>query len=453
MPTPDRPLPLRVLAGTWGLAAALLSIYYGNAFIERLLTAPDRYGSVLYIVVMRFLVHGLQNTLTVAGWQILARKLSPRLPQIEDALNVLVPPLAFLAMAYVLPLLWARLAIALPLHPLMLFLLLLLCQLLSLYIDNPLDQGITLALWMFSFQSLELLSGIALVPQGPGAREEIVSLGLTGLILFASFLVGVVCSSWLLAKYSIRLSALRASWISSELPQGESATKEATMLDLNNLVHDLKNSIAVIKGTTRLIEKECQTDGPAPSIVSEKTALILKVVDYMETMVRELLTEEERTAVTLSDFCDLIDQHSRSFPWGQETTISVAEGAGEAVISVNRVRLLRAVLNVLDNAWRSNEAAGGEGILLLARRNDAMAEIEVIDNGVGYQRSQTAGTSGWGSTGLGLTFTRRVVSLHGGLLLIANRTDQQRGARVAIYLPVHQPLPQEEEREECKSSG
>ena len=65
-----------------------------------------------------------------------------------------------------------------------------------------------------------------------------------------------------------------------------------------------------------------------------------------------------------------------------------------------------------------------------------MAKIVVLDNGTGYMGARVAGASGWGSTGLGLAFTRRVLSLHGGSFLIADRTDGRRGAKAALYIPL-----------------
>ena len=118
----------------------------------------------------------------------------------------------------------------------------------------------------------------------------------------------------------------------------------------------------------------------------------------------------------------------------------VAPEAEEAHIMANKLRLIRAVFNILDNAWRGNTLVGARGILLQARldANGRMAEVEIVDNGPGYSGTQVAGRSGWGSTGLGLAFTRRVISLHGGSLAITSRKDQKRGARVVIYLPILQ---------------
>lgn len=200
------------------------------------------------------------------------------------------------------------------------------------------------------------------------------------------------------------------------------------MVDVNHLAHDLKNPIAAIKGTALLLQK-----GDS----AEKGTLILRASEFMENMVRELLSEDEKHALKVSELCDTIDRQIRPFPWGKDVALTLDPEAEEVSIPANRMRLLRAVFNVLDNAWRANETVGSRGVELCIRRNAGRLEIEVLDNGPGYDAERThAHRSGWGSTGLGLAFTRRMVTLHGGSLLIADRTDQERGARVLISLPI-----------------
>ena len=423
----EAPTPLRILLGTWALPVAIVCVFYGNVSVAMIAAAPDGEARILRVALMALLIHGIQNTMVVAAWQTFVRRAARLMPPIEDMLNIVLPPIAALLTAYVLPRIDPRLFLSFSVPPIMFFLLLILFQLFSLYIDNALDRWLTLLLWVFSFQSLELLSNIPLIQGGPRGAAIVVSLGTTGLLLFVIFLIGVVSSCWLLAKSSIRLSMLRDSWISMELRRGETSMKEVAMLDVNNLVHDLKNPIAVIKGTAQLI-----TDGPA----LEKAQLILKAATYMETMVRELLTEEERSTISIAAFCDMIERHGRAFPWGNEIELSIADDAADALISVNRVRMLRAVFNVVENAWRSNERAGGRGIVLRAGREERMAKIEVLDSGMGLKGVKAVGSSGWGSTGLGLAFTRRVLSLHRGSFVIANRTDGRRGAKAALWIPI-----------------
>lgn len=428
---PSRSEPSHLFSGFWVLAVALGSLYYGNAFIAYNLGSQEQgNGSAVFLLsITRMLVHGAQNLLLLSGWHMIARGVAHRFPRVEDSVTILLPPFGLVVSFYLLFFLAPKLRLMFPVHVAILFLLMVLFQLLMLRVEDGLDRYAALLLWIFSFQSLELFSSLS-EASGSIPAQDTTALGMAGTALFFSFLTGAVSSTWLISRYSTRISLLRQTWSKSELrstPE-DKGLKAVTMVDVNNLAHDLKNPIAAIKGTATMLHK---------STPSEKSALILKAAEYMDNMVRELLMEDERNAAKVLDLCATIDRHIRPFPWGKDVTITIHPAAEALSISANKVRLLRAVFNVLDNAWRANETAGTRGIELQVRRNAGYLELDILDNGPGYRAERAQSTkSGWGSTGLGLAFTRRVVSLHGGSLLIADRVDRKRGTRVLISLPI-----------------
>lgn len=435
---PQRGATLQIISRLCSLAAvflaAFLVVYYGNALLLRLHGhLLDRQGNVttLSFALSRVLIHGLQNMLIVVAWQAVARRLSHRTAHFADAVNIVVPPVAFMATAWFLPHLSPNLTLSFSMSPVLAFLLLCLFHALTLRVENVLDRSLALILWLFASHSLEMITGVPF-PQSTLPEADAAFVSMTGFTLFFCFLAGAMSSSWLLVKYSIRLSVLKNSWIGAELKRGETSVSGINMLDVNNLVHDMKNVIAVIKGTARMMDKK------EPS---ERTALLLKAADYMGTMTQELLSGDEKHDLALSELFRTIERHSSAFPWKDEVSMHAASEVEGAHIMANKLRLIRAIYNILDNAWRGNALVGAHGILLQVRLDihGRMAEFEIIDNGPGYSGTQAAGQSGWGSTGLGLAFTRRVISLHGGSLAITSRKDQKRGARVVIYLPILQP--------------
>mgnify|MGYP000187830991 FL=1 len=434
---PQRGATLQIISRLCSLAAvflaAFLVVYYGNALLLRLHGhLLDRQGNVttLSFALSRVLIHGLQNMLIVVAWQAVARRLSHRTAHFADAVNIVVPPVAFMATAWFLPHLSPNLTLSFSMSPVLALLLLCLFHALTLRVENVLDRSLALILWLFASHSLEMITG-APFPQSALPEADAAFVSMTGFTLFFCFLAGAMSSSWLLVKYSIRLSVLKNSWIGAELKRGETSVSGINMLDVNNLVHDMKNVIAVIKGTARMMDKK------EPS---ERTALLLKAADYMGTMTQELLSGDEKHDLALSELFRTIERHSSAFPWKDEVSMHAAPEVEGAHIMANKLRLIRAIFNILDNAWRGNALVGAHGILLQVRLDihGRMAEFEIIDNGPGYSGTQAAGQSGWGSTGLGLAFTRRVISLHGGSLAITSRKDQKRGARVVIYLPILQ---------------
>ena len=421
----------QLLTGVCILAAVTASLQYKHLLVPWISRPRELWGGgvLLLASVTRMLLHGVQNLMLLSGWHLVALGVALRIPKIKDSVTVLLPPTGLAACFYLLPLLDPGLSPSFPIHPAMIFLLMILFQLLTLRLEDGLDRYAALLLWVLSFQSLELLSNFS-GTSGALSAEDTAALGMAGTALFFSFLTGAVFSTWLIARYAIRVNMLRQTWSASDLRETPEDTglKTIAMVDVNHLAHDLKNPIAAIKGTALLLRK-----GES----SEKAALILKAAEYMENMVRELLSEDERHALPVADLCDTIDRQIRPFPWGKDITLTLDPEAENLSISANKMRLLRAVFNILDNAWRANETTGGRGVELNVRRNAGRLEIEVLDNGPGFSAERAhAHKSGWGSTGLGLAFTRRVIALHGGSLLMTGRNDQKRGTRALISLPI-----------------
>ena len=424
----------QLLAGLCILAAALASFYYKDVLVTSFFRSAGQWDETAFLLVsiVRMLFHGAQNLLLFSGWNLVGRGAAQRFPRNEDLLAIILPALGLAASFYLLPLLSPRLCPPLPINAAIVFLLMVLFQLLTLRVEDSLDRLAALLLWTLSFQSLELFSGF---PDSLSVQNT-ATLGLAGTALFFSFLAGAVSSTWLITRYAVRVNLLRQTWAKSDFkstPEDE-GLRTISMVDVNHLAHDLKNPIAAIKGTALLLR-----EGDS----AEKGALILRATEFMENMVRELLSEDEKHTLKVSELCGTINRQIRPFPWGKDVTLTLDPEAEDISIPANRMRLLRAVFNVLDNAWRANETVGSRGVELRVRRNAGRLEIEVLDNGPGYDAERThTYRSGWGSTGLGLAFTRRMVALHGGSLLIADRTDRKRGARVLISLPIpSSPIP------------
>ena len=131
--------------------AAFLVVYYGNALLLRLHGhLLDRQGNVttLSFALSRVLIHGLQNMLIVVAWQAVARRLSHRTAHFADAVNIVVPPVAFMATAWLLPHLSPNLTLSFSMSPVLAFLLLCLFHALTLRVENVLDRSLALILFV-----------------------------------------------------------------------------------------------------------------------------------------------------------------------------------------------------------------------------------------------------------------------------------------------------------------
>ncbi|NLL37091.1 MAG: HAMP domain-containing histidine kinase [Fretibacterium sp.] len=409
--------------------------HHGNTFISGVLKplSIESVETFFYTSILTLMIHGAQNFILAMGWLWLSYRIGRCAPSAAPLISVVVPPLGIALTWSLLPRFNPNLSYFSPIHIMILLLMILLIQLLLLEVENWLDRTFVLLLWVFSFQSLELLPSFsAFSQQGPFAPhvQEYSLISMAGLALFFSFITGAVSSTWLLGRYSVWLKLLRQSWGESSFRhQGEDdQLKGISMIDLRSLAHDFKNPLSVIKGIASMQRDETN---------SEESKLMLRAVEYMEQMILEMLQEEERSPVNVGAFFDTLEQHLRPFPWGEEVTLSLDPDAKEQGISANEIRLTRAFLNIIDNAWRANRTTETHGISLTARHSSNFLEVEITDNCPGYTDSSARpGRSKWGSTGWGLAFARRIVGLHNGTLLILPRADRKHGTTVLITLPL-----------------
>jgi signal transduction histidine kinase len=447
LPRGERGAFRQMIFGLLSLAAGALLLYSGNRYVERLVEdlMEQNFEVALYCAAFGIFVHGTQVFLLLLGWVLIGQSAGDYFQRGELVVNIALSSAGIWASWMIPPLFSEYLQVVFPLDVFFVILLTVLFQLLTHNIEEGVDKGAAMLLWVYSFQSLELLPTFspyrdltALISERDcGSHRDVVMAATAGTALFLSFTMGALFSTWLLAKYSLRLSWVRRLWkYEPRQPQEDKDIRQVSMVDVRNLVHDLKNPIAAVKGTAMMLHAE--HDGKAGgSGAPEKTRVMLEAVGYMERMIEEVLHEERRQTVTAEAFFENLGQHVRPFVWGGEVRMSIDPDAGDACFDVNGIRLTRALFGVLDNAWRSNRSAGAKGIELRVRRNGRFLEIEILDNGPGYVSKEGSAfqRSGWGSTGLGLAFARRVVTAHGGNLMISQRADAN-GASVFISLPV-----------------
>jgi len=426
---------------------SVLSLYYGNLLIvtyaEHLQyhNYSHNFSHMLFGAGASIFIRGVQVLSLLLAWILIGKGISHYLGRFELAIRLLVSSVGIWMTWVVFPVLSDLLVYSFPLDIFMLLLLVLLFEFLTQQVDNQLDKGAAMMLWIYSLQSLELLP--TFLADGESdvvfngmfrTSEEIAMANMAAMALSMSFMAGAVISTWVLASYSIKLSQVRSSWVNL----GEKARRKEddmqrtiSMIEMNNLVHDLRSPLAAIKGMALMLRNESK--GRAGAM--EKATIMLNATNYMERMVTEILHEEKLNEVQIEAFFDDFERHVRPFPWGEEVIISVDQDAGQELAELNEIRFTRALLNVMDNAWRANRTAGAKGIELNVRLKSSYVEVEILDNGPGVKQEPAYQKSGWGSTGLGLAFARKIATAHKGRLLLSQRFDAPNGASVIILLP------------------
>jgi signal transduction histidine kinase len=214
------------------------------------------------------------------------------------------------------------------------------------------------------------------------------------------------------------------------------------------LAHEIKNPLTPIQMSMDTLRKTWQKRHPDfEEILEESTATVLEEADRLKRIVTEF-----------SEFARMPKPTIGPTDVGEVVTSALALYQGAApverrladqlpIIEADRGQLTQVLLNLLENARdaiasRPDPDAGR--IVVSTRRGDGgdRVEIAVEDNGPGvapeikermftpYFTTKTAK----GGTGLGLAIVHRIVSDHGGRVVVADAPGG--GARFAVELPI-----------------
>jgi two-component system sensor histidine kinase CreC len=302
-----------------------------------------------------------------------------------------------------------------------------------------------------------------------------------GLFLILSLLTGAILSYWLTG--SIRKLVIYAKQLTrgqdveppklgeSELASLASAMK--TMREqlsgkeyveeyLLTMTHEMKSPLSAIMGAAELIEPSMAAkdlEHFSANILLESQRLNGFIQRMLEVARVENLSHLEKTQpVDLNSLITTVVAQKQIEADNKKLILSFSceseddnEGKSEAESGVsiagNEFMLQQVVDNLIGNALEFSPPQGRVNIICRAQAD--VVTIEVTDEGEGipdyaltrvFERfySLPRPLSGKRSSGLGLTFSKRAIELHGGTICLENLAVddlQPTGARVIITLP------------------
>jgi len=202
------------------------------------------------------------------------------------------------------------------------------------------------------------------------------------------------------------------------------------------LAHEIKNPLAIIRGSARRLGKlEPESQRMADSVVEEVDRLTHTVARYLQFARGE--TPERETgdaAAALAATLDLLEGEFRA----RHCTLVRTGDAATAEVRLDPESLKQVCLNLVLNALEVLPEGGSirAGLVTAAGR----ARIEVSDDGPGvpaellHRLGEPFFTTKAQGTGLGLFLSRRLVEGAGGTLRIDSRTGG--GTTVTVDLPL-----------------
>ena len=236
------------------------------------------------------------------------------------------------------------------------------------------------------------------------------------------FLALVLCSTihlqLLIKEHRIQVETERNRQITEDLYHTRlEMLRLRSIGEVQSLVHDLKTPLNTIQGLTdlsQMMEKNPQ--------ILEYLSRISRASEHMSGMVSDILNEDNQSNTTLEDFFHSILMNTSSFLPNELLQVHLA--CPNAVIAINQIRMIRAVVNLLDNAQKAVDPKNGV-ICLSAKLEGGYVQIGVEDNGAGMEPDQLRhafeiGWSGTGSTGMGLGYVRQEVERQNGTICLSS---------------------------------
>jgi two-component system sensor histidine kinase CreC len=276
-----------------------------------------------------------------------------------------------------------------------------------------------------------------------------------GLFLVLSLLVGAILSYWLTG--SIRKLVIYAKQLTrgenSEPPKlGESelaslanamknmreqlSGKEYVEDYLLTMTHEMKSPLSAIMGAAELIDpsmSDKDLEHFTANILLESQRLNGFIQRMLEVARIENLSHLEKTEpVDLNSLITGVVAQKQIEAHKKEILLLFSgenETRGDVIVAGNEFMLQQVVDNLIGNAIEFSPQQGRVNILCQSQGDEVI--IEVVDEGVGipdyaitrvFERfySLPRPLSGKRSSGLGLTFSKRAIELHGGKISIEN---------------------------------
>jgi two-component system sensor histidine kinase SenX3 len=212
-----------------------------------------------------------------------------------------------------------------------------------------------------------------------------------------------------------------------------------------NVSHELKTPIGALELLAETLASETDPGATRPLaelMVKEAERLSRIVDDLLDLSLIETQESPRREPIPVSVLLE--GALDRVAPAAQSAgiVIEVDNAAAEALVACDRLQMISAIGNLLDNAVKYSEHASTVTLTTAVAPPDLV--ITVADEGIGipsrdleriferFYRVDHARSRETGGTGLGLAIVRHVVHAHGGVVSVESVEGQGSTFRIAV---------------------
>ncbi|MCL4537685.1 MAG: ATP-binding protein [Nitrospirae bacterium] len=207
------------------------------------------------------------------------------------------------------------------------------------------------------------------------------------------------------------------------------------------MAHEIKNPLTPIKlSTERLIKKWHQKDADFDAVFEKSTKTIITEVESLKRLVDIFsrygrMPEVNKAPANLSELIDYAVSLYKGF---KDLEINVVVQEGIPLVSVDIEQFKRVLINIIDNAIK---AMNNSGVIdIFAKMHENSVIIDIADTGPGIRDEEKEKlfipyfSKRKDGTGLGLAIANKIVTDHGGRILI--RDNNPRGSVFTVEIPI-----------------
>lgn len=201
--------------------------------------------------------------------------------------------------------------------------------------------------------------------------------------------------------------------------------------EINLLTHDLKTPLVTIRGLNSLITV-CEN----PKKLREYSERIENSVNKMSEMISSFLYESSRQTIKTTELFDYIRAQLPLENDSIKIHIKIDENLPN--ICVNKVRVARAMINILENAIVAPCKYTYKQIQIELIKIDSGINFIISDNAIGIKPDELSkiwevGYSTNNTSGLGLPFAKHIIENNKGTISIKSIPDE--GTIVTVFIP------------------
>jgi signal transduction histidine kinase/CheY-like chemotaxis protein len=239
----------------------------------------------------------------------------------------------------------------------------------------------------------------------------------------------------------------------SDRKRAEDALREADRSKnefLATLAHELRNPLAPIRAAVKILQiksKATPESQSALEVIERQTRQMTRLIDDLLDVARITSNKLElrRDQIELRAILDAAVETSRPLIEQRGHKLAVRAPAAPIYIDGDLVRLAQVVSNLLNNAAKYTDRGGR--IWLTATRKENEAVIKVRDTGIGilaealphifemFTQADRPINGSAGGLGIGLTLVKRLVEMHGGIIM-AKSAGQGKGSEFVVRVPL-----------------